>query len=105
MWRLMCGLGFGFVLLLAYRRRHSRTPTLGSKHALWLWPYLLGLLVISYMSSFGGRHWLPFGWDLIPIALLSAGSLAWACRCAHSPQQTHTLLETSDDLSGQWDGL
>lgn len=39
--------------------------------ATWIIPYLLGIVGISYMGSFGGRNIIPFGWDFLIIALFS----------------------------------
>jgi tellurite resistance protein TehA-like permease len=38
-------------------------------------PYLLGLVVISYLGSFGGENIIPFGWDFLVIGLFSIAIL------------------------------
>jgi hypothetical protein len=37
----------------------------------WLWPYLGRLALLSYLGSFDGRDILPFGIDLIVVAIIS----------------------------------
>jgi hypothetical protein len=40
--------------------------------AIWLWPYLGGLTLISYLGQFqGGRNVIPFYWDLAVVAAWS----------------------------------
>lgn len=44
---------------------------LGLKAAFWLFPYLGGLIVISYLGSFGGKGIILFGWDFLIIGIFS----------------------------------
>lgn len=39
--------------------------------ACWVLPYLFGLGFISYLSSFGGTNFIPFGWDFIVIGIFT----------------------------------
>jgi hypothetical protein len=40
--------------------------------AIWLWPYLGVLTLISYLGQFGGgTGTIPFGWDLVVVAAWS----------------------------------
>lgn len=43
------------------------------KTGLWIIPYLLGIIAISYFGSFGGQNIIPFGWDFLIIAIFSFG--------------------------------
>ena len=43
------------------------------KSVFWIVPYLLGLTIISYLGSFGGMGFIPFGWDFLVIALFTVG--------------------------------
>jgi amino acid transporter len=63
-------IGFG-IFIFAYSRGTIPTRNLGLKSSLWLVPYLLGLVVISYLGSFGGKHIIPFGWDFLVIGIFS----------------------------------
>ena len=46
----------------------------------WIIPYLLGLVAISYLGSFGGINIIPFGWDFVVIALFTLGIFYMAVR-------------------------
>lgn len=48
--------------------------------ACWIIPYLLGLGIISYLSSFGGTNTLPFGWDFLVIGIFTLVILYLAVR-------------------------
>ena len=66
------------VFLLAYFRGNVKITQDDFKSAYWIIFYLLGLIVISYLGSFGGKNWIPFGWDFLIIALFSMGILRMA---------------------------
>jgi hypothetical protein len=72
----------------------GRALSLDWRSAVWLWPYLIGMATISYLSSFdtrtpssipllgltGPRNELTFGWDVLAVALLSLAVYALAIR-------------------------
>ena len=41
------------------------------KQAIWLFPYLVGLGVLSYGGDYGGQHWMTFGIDMVVVAVFS----------------------------------
>lgn len=80
--KLSIAVGIGFIILIAaYFRGVLDKTQFGLKSLIWLFPYLSGLVLISYLGSFGGKNWIPFGWDFLVIALFSMVILALAVRC------------------------
>jgi amino acid transporter len=80
-WRLEAALGIGAVLFLAYRLLgdRARMPRLDLRPALWLPPYLVGVLLISLAGRYkGGRNWIPFWWDVAIVAVFSLAVFALA---------------------------
>lgn len=76
-WETLYKLGIGLAIGLAFFviaavRGKIKTEYLGLKAAWWVIPYLSGLLFISYLGPFGGKHMIPFGWDFLVIAVFSA---------------------------------
>ena len=84
-WKLVLAIVVGFVLLalsLATSSAENR-PSLDMRAGAWVWPYVIGLLVISYFSSFtqtdplspswlkGGTGLLTFGVDVLVMAVFS----------------------------------
>jgi amino acid transporter len=65
---LLIGVAFFF---FAWLRGSIKSNHIGFKSALWLIPYLGGLVLISYLGSFGGKNIITFGWDFVVIALFS----------------------------------
>src|SRR5262249_17685546 len=53
--------GFVFFILAVWRGRLA-VSSLGLKSAIWIIPYLSGLVLISYLGAFGGKNVIPFGW-------------------------------------------
>lgn len=74
-WNIISKLGLGFLagllVLLVYRscqKKEMKIP-LNWRESIWIWPYIGGLMLISYLGSIGnGKNILPFGWDLLVIA-------------------------------------
>jgi amino acid transporter len=95
MWKLVVAILIGFALLgVSAVTDERQRPSLDWRSAVWLWPYLLGMGAISYLSSFdtrtpssipligldGPRNVLTFGWDILAAALLSLAVYAFAIR-------------------------
>lgn len=77
-WDIISKLGVsfmaGFVVLIGYRlcSKNIVKPKLRWKASLWIWPYIGGLTLLSYLGSFGGgKNIIPFGWDLVVLAFFS----------------------------------
>src|SRR4051794_10451654 len=95
-WKLLVAIVIGFALLgvSASTGAVEKRPRLDWASAVWLWPYLLGMGAISYLSSFdteekshvpliglhGPRNVLTFGWDVLAVALLSVAVYLFAIR-------------------------
>jgi amino acid transporter len=93
-WKLLVAIAIGFALLgvsFATTPPEER-PTLEWRNAAWLLPFMIGLGVISYLSSFdtkskssflgldGPTGTLPFGWDVLVMAVFALGIYALAIR-------------------------
>lgn len=73
LYKLGISILIGFVFFgFSYFRGNMNQKPLGMKSIFWVLPYLGGLMLISYLGSFGGgRNLIPFGWDFLVIALFS----------------------------------
>ena len=51
--------------------------------ASWLMAYLPTIAFLSCIGSskFGGHDYIPYGWDLVVVALVSLVFYAWGLRC------------------------
>jgi amino acid transporter len=75
-WKLDVAVVLGYVLMLVSRETHAnpRAGDLDWASAIWLWPYLGGMALISYLGQFvGGREVIPFWWDMVVVAVFSLG--------------------------------
>jgi amino acid transporter len=84
-WKLIAAIVIGFILLgiSATTSPADRRPSLDWRSGAWVWPYVVGLGVISYLGSFGPSDALPFtnvkgatgilpyGLDILVMALFS----------------------------------
>jgi amino acid transporter len=93
-WKLIVAILIGFALLglSAATSPRDQRPSIEWRAGAWIAPYLIGLGVISYLSSFdtaapssplglhGPRNDLPFGWDVFVMAVYSLLIYAIALR-------------------------
>jgi hypothetical protein len=73
------------------------------RSAIWIIPYLLGIVIISYLGAFGGLNWIPFGWDFLVMGIFSVVVLYLAVytRIAMSAEEVADYLTSeSAALSG-----
>jgi len=70
--KLAIAMAIGIVFFtIAYLRGRLMVTNLGLKSGIWMAPYLSGLVIISYLGAFGGKHIIPFGWDFLVIGIFS----------------------------------
>lgn len=106
-WAVVSKLGLclfmSFSLFLVYRifSDRPRGVTMNWLSATWMWPYLVGLNLISYFGSYGGGTGrIAFGWDFAFIALLCMLSLYLAVRFrANDHHVKDTLARLEDEAA------
>ncbi len=73
-WKLFAAIAIGYVLMAAYQvtRKPQERIRLDWAASAWMWPWLVGLMVLSYLGSFdGGQNVLHFGVDMAVTAAFS----------------------------------
>jgi amino acid transporter len=94
-WKLSLCLAASVILLFGY---HYLTPRgrqlhLDVKSSIWIWPYFTGMALISYLGNFGGGiELLPFGWDIVVIAIFSAFIMYLAVRFCLPAERTQRFI-------------
>ncbi|HWC40124.1 MAG TPA: APC family permease [Acidimicrobiales bacterium] len=94
-WKLFAAVGVGFLLLAisTITKAPSSRPPFDWKAAVWLWPYLGGMALISYLGQFGGgRNVIPFWWDILVVAGLSLAIYWLALRVRLDPRRVRAYL-------------
>jgi multisubunit Na+/H+ antiporter MnhB subunit len=70
--KLGIAIAIGFIYLLyRYYRGSFDQQRFGLRSFIWVAPYLGGLVLLSYLGSFGGKNIIPFGWDFLVIGVFS----------------------------------
>jgi len=82
----------GLICFFIYYLKTKKTADI--KSSIWLIPYLFGLVIISYLGSFGGNQLIPFGWDFLVIGLFSICILSMAYFCRIKNLEKHQSMET-----------
>jgi amino acid transporter len=96
-YKLAISILIGYAILVANRvfRLNERKPTLDWTAASWLIPYLGGMLLLVYLSSFGpvGRTpTLDFGWDILAVAVWSLVIYYWAMAVALPTEKIEEMI-------------
>ena len=91
LWKLFLAIALGYVLLgIGHLVNPSENvPTLDWRGSSWYLPYLAGMGVISYLgaSDFGGRGVIPFGLDILVVAVFSLAIYFYAISVRLKPEE------------------
>ena len=94
--KLAIALIIGAGVFISEKHVRNRSPINGFKAAFWLVPYLIGLVLISYLGSYGGKHLITFGWDFLIIAVFSLVIFTIAIK---TRLKTEVMLEEYQELA------
>jgi len=105
-WKLIVAIVIGFILLgiSAATSPPERRPSLDWRSGAWVWPYVIGLGVVSYLGSFGPSDAIPliglkgatnalqFGWDILVMALFSVAIYYLAISLRLPPERAREYI-------------
>ena len=101
-WKLCVALVLGLVIFTVTRMRvaaAARVP-LDLRAAVWIVPWLLGLVVIGYFGRYGGNNTIPNWWDLVVVAVFSIAIYEFAETVALNSDQVRAFITAeAEDLS------
>lgn len=87
-------IGFAILFICRYNQQPQQRQAFNFKSSLWIWPYFLGITIISYAGYYGhGHKLLPEGIDIILIALLSIFILWLAQKLTLPATETYKWIE------------
>lgn len=96
MYMIMIALIVGWALLISYKKlfKHKCSfISLDLIYALWLAPYFLGIILISWLGNFGGGQGIITpGWDYILLMIFSYIAIKIATKNTQNQQETQNLL-------------
>lgn len=100
-WKLFVAiaLGFGLFALAQATNPSERAPTLDWRGATWLWPYFIGMALLSYLgpTDFDGIGVIPFGIDILVIAVFSLAIYALALSVRLHPDEVRRHIADARD--------
>jgi amino acid transporter len=97
-WKLFAAVGIGLVLLAISQLTRSRAERvqLDWHSSVWLWPWLVGLGLLTYLSSFdGGANDLHFGVDMAVTAVFSLAIYFFALSRRLTEEQVRERMSSS----------
>lgn len=91
--KMLIAITLGLIVLVVTRPFQKQKIALDFAHSLWVFLYVYGLGVISYLGQFGnGTKVIPENWDMLIIAVFSVGILALSYRYALPEQKTRQYV-------------
>jgi amino acid transporter len=97
-WDVLSKMGFavliGAVLVSLYRLFSKKAIHLNFRESLWMWPYFMGLIVVSYYGDYGGKGILSLTENLVLIAVFCAVILWIANRFKLSAEETQAYIQS-----------
>lgn len=85
----------GFVVLIITQIASGREdrPSLDWQSSVWMWPFFIGLALISYFGSFDGENVIKFPLDLVVVAVFALSIYFLAMRFALPSERVEEYLE------------
>ena len=107
-WRLFVAIGIGFVLFGIHQLTSDQKLDLDWRAALWFWPYIGGMALISWLGQYNGRGTIPFWWDIVIVAAFSVAIYALAMAVRLQPERVQRNIgdlaaedrEEAEELGG-----
>jgi amino acid transporter len=98
-WKLCLAGLVGLAVFAVNRLRlpsEDRVP-LDPMAAAWVWPWLLGLVVIGYFGRYGGNNTIPNWWDLITVVVFAVVVYEVAEKVAISREEVNRFIDAERD--------
>ncbi len=88
----------GLAILALSRRAGAgeREASLEWRSSVWIWPWLGGMALITWLGQFDGHKVIPFWWDMALVAAFSLGIFYWAVHVALPPEQVASYLDAAE---------
>ncbi|MFC9231509.1 APC family permease [Streptomyces decoyicus] len=98
-WKLGIAALLGFVVLALTRRGIPAAERSGlrAKSALWVWPWLGGMVLIGRLGRYGGTGVLPEWWDLVLVIVFSLAVHYTAVRLAMPPEAVDAAVRHEEE--------
>ena len=92
--KLCIALIAGVIILFSYHRLSERGKSIcfDWRASVWLWPYLAGISLISYLGQFNGKGIIPAGWDYLIIAAFSVAIMHLAIHFRLDDEMTQEYI-------------
>lgn len=71
----------------------EKRPTWDWRPSLWIWPWLAGLALITWLGQFDARKVIPFWWDMALVVAFSLAIYYWALGLALPQERVRAYVE------------
>jgi amino acid transporter len=98
MWKLLTAIFIGRVLFEVALRRSKDVsrPDIDWRAASWIWPWLIGITIISLIGRYGGDKTLPNWVDLVVVIAFALAIFYYAVSLAMDADKVKAAIETEE---------
>jgi hypothetical protein len=108
-WKIEVGLAVGLLIFLATRAFGSEKAPLDLRNSLWVWPWLIGGLVIGFLGRYdssgakdrasgkGELFALPAWWDLVVVIAFSMVIFYFATTLGKNKEHVDALVNRDEE--------
>jgi amino acid transporter len=75
----------------------EKRPSFDWRASVWIWPWLGGMALITWLGQFDGRKVIPFWFDMVLVAAFSLAIFYWALSLALPQEQVRAYLDAQKD--------
>jgi amino acid transporter len=98
-WKICASLVIGLVIFAATRAGipAEQRVKLHWKSAMWVWPWLAGLLIIGNFGQYGGDGAIPSWWDMGVVIVFALAIYYWAITLAMPSEEVAAAVEAESE--------
>ncbi|HEX3567295.1 MAG TPA: APC family permease, partial [Acidimicrobiales bacterium] len=92
--------GLAILAIAQWTRTAEQKIALEWRSSMWIWPWLGGMALITWLGQFDGRKVIPFWWDMVLVTALSLAVFYWAVSLALPASRVAANIEAHQDEAG-----
>jgi amino acid transporter len=97
-WKLGLAIVLGLIIFAITRATGSAAEriSLNWRSSAWVWPWLIGMIIIGYFGRYGGSNKIPEWWDIVTVTVFALIIYFFAVQTAVSSEEVRAAVAAED---------